>query len=330
MTTADSRERPDVSVVMIAYDVEEYIAHALESVLMQEGDFTYEILVGEDCSTDRTREIVLRYAREHPDKVRPLLRERNLGMNPNFAATYLECTGRYVALLDADDFWISRRKLQKQIEFLEAHPDCTICFHNAAVIYDDGSTAQHPFHMRRPRHRISAGVPKPISTLEDIAPGNFMQTCSVMYRGGTVRELPEWYLSVPTFDWPLHVLHAEHGDIGYIDEVLGTYRVHPGGFWSAAMSMYDQIDDIEHMIRAYGTLKRYLPRRYGRAMRKALPYHFCEAATVSLKAGHPRKARRFALRALRASGPRVGPEQKRAIRLIRASLGTRSAGHSGG
>jgi len=82
---------------MIAYNVAPYIAEALESVLMQDVDFDYEIVVGEDCSTDGTRQIVLDYAGRHPDLVRPLLRDRNLGMNRNFMETLLSARGEFVA-----------------------------------------------------------------------------------------------------------------------------------------------------------------------------------------------------------------------------------------
>lgn len=308
--------RPDVSVIMIAFNIDDYVEQAIESVLMQGDDLTYEILVGEDCSTDRTREIVVRYARNYPGTVRPLLRERNLGMNPNFAATFLEGTGRYIALLDGDDFWSSRLKLERQVAFLEAHPDCAMCFHNATVIYENGEEAQHPFHMRRPRYRLSREVPKPISQLDDLSQGNFIQTCSVMYRGGVVRELPDWYLSMPTFDWPLHVLHAERGDIGYLDEVLGTYRARPGGFWSGGMSKYDRIEDIETLIGAYHTLNRHLDGRWTEAIQPALSYFLCEAAEVAIGAGRASQARRYASEALSRSAGEAGPEQQRAMMLF--------------
>jgi glycosyltransferase involved in cell wall biosynthesis len=311
---------PDVSVLMIAHNVEDYIAEALDSVLMQEVSFTYEIVVGEDCSTDRTREILLEYARRHQDRIRLILRDRNIGMNPNFAATYLECTGKYVALLDGDDFWTSRHKLQKQVDFMEAHPQCTICFHNAMVVYADGRQAPHPFHMREPSHHISAHLPKPVSTLEDIARRNFIQTCSTMYRGGVVRELPDWYLTMPTFDWPLHVLHAEHGEIRYLDEVLGAYRVHPGGFWSDRMSRYQDLADVELMIRGYHTLDRHLRYRYAGAIRRAFPYHYNRAAELALRDGQRPKARKYAARALRTAGPGLGPEQRLAVKTLLRTL----------
>ena len=87
------------------------------------------------------------------------------------------------------------------------------------------------------------GKPKPISTLEDLVKGNFIQTPSVMFRSQLFEEFPNWYFTVPLGDWPLHVLNARHGNIGYIDEVMGVYRVHSGGRWSSK-SKVDVLNDM--------------------------------------------------------------------------------------
>ena len=118
MTNQNRKEndsRIKVSVVMLTYNHEKYIAQAIESVLMQETDFHYEIVIGEDCSTDRTREIVIEYQKKYPDKIRTLLHAKNIGGNANYRQTYSECNGDYIAFLEGDDFWIDRKKLQKQI-----------------------------------------------------------------------------------------------------------------------------------------------------------------------------------------------------------------------
>ena len=93
----------------------------------------FEILISEDCSTDGTREIVQEYAERHPHLVRLLLSERNLHSN-EVVARFAPPAGRYVALLDGDDYWTSDDKLQAQVAFLDARPDLTICFHNAQVV----------------------------------------------------------------------------------------------------------------------------------------------------------------------------------------------------
>ncbi len=119
---------PKVSVLMITYNHEQYIEQAVRSVMMQETDFDYELVIGEDCSTDRTREIVLRLKEEFPDKIRLLLPEKNLGMIPNFVATYEACRGEYIALCEGDDYWTHPKKLQIQVDYMKGS-ECRMCFH---------------------------------------------------------------------------------------------------------------------------------------------------------------------------------------------------------
>jgi glycosyltransferase involved in cell wall biosynthesis len=295
--TAASR-RPTLSVVMIAYNVEQYIRHAIDSVLAQRVDFDYELVIGEDGSTDRTREIVLEYAANWPDRIRPILRDVNLGMNRNFMETLQQARGRFIALLDSDDYWTSPDKLQRQMDFFGSHPECSICFHNTLVVYEDGGLPTHPFHAEHREHLISRGIPKPISTLADLAAGNFMQTCSVMFRAGLYGELPDWYLEMPTFDWPLHVLNAEHGSIGYIDEVLGAYRVHSAGFWSTRMAHYRRISDVEAMIHGYRLIDRHTRGRYRKTIRDQLLSLNRKGAKIQLEYGRRLSALRYALAAL--------------------------------
>ena len=130
-----------VSVSVTAYNHEKYIAQAIDSILMQEVDFEYEIIIGEDYSADNTRNIVIDFQRRYPDKIKLILPQENLGYGGNkiFDQTLQVSRGEYVALLDGDDYWTSPHKLRKQVDFLDSHPECSMCFHNAQVFYEDGS-----------------------------------------------------------------------------------------------------------------------------------------------------------------------------------------------
>src|SRR6185503_11024678 len=142
----DSSSQPKVSVLITTYNQEHLITQTVDSVLMQVTDFNYEIVIGEDASTDRTREVVVELARQHPEKIRVLLRdpevanrERHLFGKMNFLQALQSCRGEYVAILDGDDYFTSPHKLQKQVDFLDARNDCVICFHNVKAVYEDGS-----------------------------------------------------------------------------------------------------------------------------------------------------------------------------------------------
>jgi glycosyltransferase involved in cell wall biosynthesis len=250
-----------VSVALLTYNHERYISQAIESVLAQRG-VEFELSISEDCSTDRTREIVNEYAARHPDRIRVLPAERNLGMTRAFVRGLEAATGRYVALLDGDDYWTSPDKLRIQADYLDAHPECAICFHNVTVLHEDGSSEPHPFHSPVTQPYPSRVMPKRISTLADVAPGNFMSTCSVMFRRGLFDAFPAWFTELAVADWPLHVLNAEHGDIGYIDADMAVYRVHGGGAWSGYLSRYHRRDAVEGLAEVHRILDRHLQGRF--------------------------------------------------------------------
>ena len=129
-----------LSVIFITYNHEKYVEKALRSVCEQETDFAYEVVVGEDCSTDSTREILKRVASEYPDKVRLLFREKNFGRPTlNVYNTTMECRGEYLAYLEGDDYWTDRKKLQKQVDFLEEHPEYIACTHGCVMIDENSN-----------------------------------------------------------------------------------------------------------------------------------------------------------------------------------------------
>ena len=124
-----------LSVIFITYNHEKYVEKALRSVCEQETDFPFEVVVGEDCSTDSTREILKRVADEYPDKVRLLFREKNFGRPTlNVYNTTMECRGEYLAYLEGDDYWTDDHKLMKQVTFLEEHPEYIACTHDCVMV----------------------------------------------------------------------------------------------------------------------------------------------------------------------------------------------------
>lgn len=242
---------PAISVAMIAYQQEAFIAQAIDSVLMQQVDRPFELVIGDDGSTDGTRAMLTACAARHRDTIRLLPDRGRLGAQRNFVRTLQACRGRYIALLEADDFWTARHKLQRQADYLDQHPECAICFHNVTVLLP-GRT-----------ELFNAPDQKRVSTLEDLIDHNFMATCSVMYRARLFPEFPDWFDTLPCGDWPLHVLNAEHGAIGYLDEVMGAYRKHGTGLWSGLSAT----ERLEMRLACYPTLLAHVGGRHGRAIR---------------------------------------------------------------
>ncbi len=292
---ASDSTAPTVSVLVMTYNHEHLIAPALDSVLMQETAFPCEILISEDCSTDGTREIVLGYRERHPDMIRLLLSERNLHSNEIVARGLRAARGRYVALLDGDDYWTSPQKLQRQVDFLDAHPECALCFHNALVV-DEA-------HGRPPR-RWTPDHQKEISTLDELWYGNFIATCSTMYRNGLVGELPQWYAALfPITDWPLHILHAEHGAIGYVDEVMAVYRCHSGGLYSPLA----ESRKLDATAAFYEVMTENLGGRYESVITRARFRYFYDWAKEYTRRGDLDAAARCVRRCLTRRPPGIAP-----------------------
>src|SRR5215211_183345 len=255
-----------VTVLVMTYNHEKFIGQALESALMQKTNFDYEILISEDCSTDRTRAIVVAFQKANPDKVRLLLSEKNVRSNQIVVCGIKAARGEYIALLDGDDYWTSPDKLQKQADFLDNHPECSLCFHNAKIFHEAES---------REGRNWTPPDQKEISTLEDIWMGNFIATCSTMFRRDAIGEIPAWYDAMfPITDWPLHILNAEHGRIGYIDEVMGVYRYHPGGYYSP----FSETKKQEETLKFYRAMNRNLNYRYNKLVNIAISRYFFEWA----------------------------------------------------
>ena len=220
---------------MITYNHEKFIVQAIEGVVMQETDFPFELVIGEDCSSDRTREIVQSFAERYPNIIRPLYTDRNLGMQVNANRTLQACKGKYIAFCEGDDYWTDSRKLSKQIKFLDQHPDYSICCHDVSVHYENGEYDDYCFYPNDvPRGPIGIHNHKPPETtdLNRLLGGNYIQTVSVVMRNVLRQGMPGWVSSLSMGDWILNILAARHGHIFFIDEVMAVYRVHSGGVWS--------------------------------------------------------------------------------------------------
>jgi glycosyltransferase involved in cell wall biosynthesis len=284
MSTVDdgADAAPVISVAMIAYAQEAYVAEAVESVLMQQVDRPFELVVGEDCSPDRSREILSTYAAAHPTIVRLLPGAPRLGAQRNFVRTLKACRGKYVALLEGDDYWTDRRKLQRQADYLDAHPGCAMCFHNVEV--------------RSPDRTVLYNAPdqKPISTLEDLLQQHFIATCSVMYRAGLFQDFPAWFYSFPCGDWPLYIFNAEHGAIGYINEVMAVYRKHGTGLWSGLSGT----ERLEMRLKCYPTILAHVGRAHERTVRPVMSELHYLLALRHAKEGHVATAFGHAMRSI--------------------------------
>jgi glycosyltransferase involved in cell wall biosynthesis len=234
--------QPLVSVRLVTYNHEKWIAQCLESILMQRTDFPFEVIVGEDCSTDHTREIVLAYAERHPDKIHVLPADANLGHMRNSLRVHQACRGKYHAMIEGDDYWIDPLKLQKQADLMEAHPDVSLCFHNALILNEKYAATRLFFET-------------PLEEIQDFAAVYQMTLpmASLMARSDVLATLPDWRLNIWCGDLLFRLWCAHHGYFGYLDRMMSVYRRHGGGLDASRHSQGHRAyyDDVLYTYREF-------------------------------------------------------------------------------
>jgi glycosyltransferase involved in cell wall biosynthesis len=224
MSTSPTVANPvDVTVLVVTYNHAPYVEQALRSVAAQETERSFEIIISEDCSTDETRALVTDFA-DRDSRARLLLSTRNLRSNDVVARGIRSAQGRYLCLLDGDDYWTSPTKLERQATLLDEDPTLSACFHNARVDRGDGRLEDLWTPVTQ-----AARV-----TADEIWSGNPYATSAGMLRVSALDALGGWYDDFfPITDWPLYIICAEHGDIAFDDEPVAVYRLHDGGEFSS-------------------------------------------------------------------------------------------------
>jgi glycosyltransferase involved in cell wall biosynthesis len=257
-----------LSVCVPAYNHEKYIAQMLDGALMQRTDFPFEIVIGDDASTDNTPDIIQHYIARNPGRIRAFLHSTNQGPTEprefagrnNVLQLLKACKGEYVAMCEGDDYWTDPLKLQKQVDFLDKNPDFSICHHNMLVTYEDGSDS-HSFNLREQ---------KIISTIEDILEDKwFMATASWVYRNHFLtHDFADWHTKAAAGDWAVMIQLAAQGKIGYLPETMGVYRKHSAGL----SNVHSQTNRnfLLNRKEMFENVDQWLGYRYHRTIEKTL------------------------------------------------------------
>ena len=246
---------PRLSVVCLAYNAAPYIRQALDGFLMQKTRFPFEVLIHDDASTDGTADIIREYAERFPDIIRPVFQRENQfskGVAASSAFLWPLIRGKYVAMCEGDDYWTDPLKLQKQADWLDSHPGSAVCFHPVTVHFEDGS---------RPDSVYPAQKDCPDGfTFQGLLRHNFMQTNSVVFRWKLKGREGEVPTDISPRDWFTNLIHAEKGPIGFLPDVMGVYRRHPGGVWWNASDAPDAFylrNGLRHLAFYKAVKKRF-------------------------------------------------------------------------
>jgi glycosyltransferase involved in cell wall biosynthesis len=262
----------EVSVRIVTYNQAGYIREAIDGALNQQVDFSYEIVIGEDDSNDGTREICIEYANKYPDIIRLFLRKesdkiyidgRKTGRY-NSIETAKACRGHYVALLEGDDYWIDRRKLQMQRDHLEQNENCKMCATRALVKFEGLAEGADRISVRSG----SGGV----LNCSDFIYGRIVNLCTVMVRREDKGESTDWGLPYYWGDRTRMLSATAGGGTCYVlTPIMAVYRVHGKGLWSSGGR--DPVDTNVKMANYFKAFQQAFPLVEARAVDSAIKFH---------------------------------------------------------
>ena len=211
---------------MLAYNHENFIKECLFSVFSQITKFKFEVIIGDDCSIDSTYEIIQEITENLNIQITTVQSLENYwnGLRTPLINELFKLTkGKYTALCECDDYWTDPYKLQKQVDYLEANPDCSFCFTDCQI--ERKKTLQE-IHPNFKRENQFTGIDFADQT------GSIAQTCTWLVRRECIQNLPNWVTSSYTGDWCMQVHFSKFGKGGYIPEKTAVYRIHDDGMWS--------------------------------------------------------------------------------------------------
>lgn len=267
-------QSPEVTVCVQTYQHADFIEKCLDSLIEQETNFDFEILIGEDESNDGTREICIKYAEEHPEKIRLLLhsRENNISIlgSPsgrfNFSYNLFEARGKYIAFCEGDDFWIDKNKLQNQFDAMERNRDCSICFTAAEYHYfskDSNNVISKKIY--RPKDAFHG---KKYTLNEAIRPtGGFMPSASMFFRSKYLKNPPKFFYDAIVGDTPLTLYLGTQGNFLYLDKPTCVYQIGTQGSWTHSSDHIKRKKRVKGYIRILDQFDEYSNYRYHNKVR---------------------------------------------------------------
>lgn len=245
--------KPLVSIFMITYNHENYISPAIEGVLMQKTPFPFELVIGEDCSTDNTRSICIEYQKRFPDIIKLRLPDKNQGIIKNYIETMRACRGKYIAICEGDDYWIDPYKLQKQVDYLESRSEYGLCFTDADMLFSSSGKIIRSFDFSRKQFIPTGRV------INELIYQNPYKSCTAMFRSAAANGYTE-ILGDNKFKFAdlglwLHI--AKNFKVGYLKETTTVYRV-----LENSASHFDSYKKFSSFIKSSDEVRSFFIKKY--------------------------------------------------------------------
>lgn len=265
----DYENKPKVVVFCTSYNHGKYIETTLNSIINQKTNYSFKIVVHDDASTDDSQETIRKFAGQYPDTIIPILQKENQlskGINVYNHLPEVVMQGKYIAYCECDDFWIDENKLQKQIDYMENHPECSMCVHNTIKVDEAGTPLDLYFNSTNEDRDYAA------SDVILAGGGGLFHTSSFLYRTTYKGEMPACFMMKDIADYPTAIYFSTKGSIHYFKEVMSAYRVAAVQSWSVVFNN-DNSKKIAHFLElghALQGMDEYTKGKYSDAFKSVI------------------------------------------------------------
>lgn len=258
-------KRTLVSIQCLVYNHEKYLRDCLDGIVSQRTDFRFEAVVHDDCSTDHSADIIREYATKYPNIIKPIYETENQYSKHDGSLKRIMNTamkGKYTAFCEGDDYWIDPTKLQRQVDFLETHPDYSLCWTDA---FEETEGNKKPYH----RYPDDCDSP-----LEDIIlkGGLFIPTCSIVARRSVLDDMPEEARHFYIGDYPMQIWLGYKGKCRYLKEQTCVYRYMSHGSWTERQNRTQSDEELrqryKNEVRIYDTFDSLFHFQYHELFQK--------------------------------------------------------------
>lgn len=256
-----------VSICCITYNQENYIKDTLDGFLMQDTNFEYEIIVHDDASTDNTAKIIEEYKKKYPNIIKTIYQTENQYSKNRkvFPIAMEKAKGKYIAICEGDDYWTDCNKLQEQVNYLEANPQCTLCFHAYTIVDKD----------KKELRTINNYIDNCKVSMQDmiLGGGGFCATASLIFPTRLIKKLPRYYWECSVGDYPLQLYLASQGYTYYINKNMSAYRTNLETSWTGKLlnnsdkqlrtkKIVNHYNDIINMLKTFDEDNEYTYTNY--------------------------------------------------------------------
>ncbi|WP_370456230.1 glycosyltransferase family 2 protein [Planomicrobium sp. YIM 101495] len=253
-----------VSICCLSYNHEPYLADAIESFLSQKTDFSFEVLIHDDASTDRSAAIIKEYEEKYPYIIKAMYQTENQYSQGVLVdlVNQARARGKYLAYCEGDDYWTDPTKLQRQVDYMEAHPECSMSVHAASTV----SALK-----KKVLSDVRPSVGDRDLTVEELIEGGgeFVATNSILLAKEKIEPLPEFFHRAVVGDYPLVIYGGLQGAVHYMDRNMSAYRVGVSGSWTQRelATVEKKGAHMQEIARMLDEINEYTDYRYDRSIR---------------------------------------------------------------